>query len=249
MTISLISWNVNGIRAAEKSVLGLLESEKPDVMAFQEIKAGEESIPERLKGLGYSMYVNSAARKGYSGTMIMTRIKPVSYSTEFEDDEGRVQRVEFDDYYFVNVYFPNSRRDLSRLEFKLKFDRDLERYVERLEAKKPVLVCGDFNVAHEDIDIARPAENRGNAGFTDEEREWMTEFLGRGRLDTFRMFNKSPGYYTWWAYFSRARDRNIGWRIDYFVASKQMRSRIVKAGILSDIRGSDHAPVYVTLKD
>jgi exodeoxyribonuclease III len=195
------------------------------------------------------MYVNSAARKGYSGTMVMTKIKPISYSTEFEDDEGRVQRLEFDDYYFVNAYFPNSRRDLSRLEFKIKFDRDFEKYIGRLEAKKPVLVCGDFNVAHKDIDIARPAENRGNAGFTDEEREWMTEFLGGGRLDTFRIFNKGAEHYTWWAYFSHARDRNIGWRIDYFVASKQMRSRIVNAGILSEIRGSDHAPIYVTLKD
>ncbi|MCL5404520.1 MAG: exodeoxyribonuclease III [Candidatus Marsarchaeota archaeon] len=247
MKTSLISWNVNGIRAAKAEALKLIKSEKPDIMAFQEIKADGKAVPEEFYKLGYLLEINPAAKKGYSGTMSMVRKEPLSKLSDFEDDEGRVQAMEFADFYFINSYFPNSRRDLSRLGLKHDFNAHMLKYIKQLEKKKPVVVCGDFNVAHKEIDIARPKENVRNAGFTSEERSDMDEFIGSGLVDTFRIFNKQPGNYTWWSYMSNARAKNIGWRIDYFLVSKSLKNRVESAAILKDITGSDHVPVKLIL--
>lgn len=247
MERKLISWNINGIRAAEKGAIGVAKSEKPDVFAFQEIKATEDKIPDSLKDLGYFMYVNPAKKKGYSGTMVLTKEKPASYSTGFDDEEGRIQTLEFEELYFINAYFPNSRRDLSRLQLKREFNADMLAYIKRLENKKPVVICGDFNVAHKEIDIARPKENMHNAGFTEEERLDMDNFVGNALVDSFRISNKNPGNYTWWSYMYGARANNIGWRIDYFLISENLVKKVKSAEILKDVLGSDHAPIKLVI--
>lgn len=253
-SVKLISWNVNGIRAAIRNgLLDFVSSEKADVYAFQEIKADEFQVPPDLAQNGYVAYVNPARRKGYSGTLVLTRVKPASTITGFgegdEEDEGRIIGLEFPDFWFFNVYFPNSQRGLARLDYKIKFDNRLKDFLNEIRSKKPVVICGDFNVAHEDIDIARPNDNRNNAGFTKEEREWMSDFLGQGYVDTFRLFNKESGNYTWWTYRFNARSRNIGWRIDYFVVSEELVEKVRASEILSEVQGSDHAPIRLTLED
>jgi exodeoxyribonuclease-3 len=247
MRTTLISWNVNGIRAASKNATGLINSEKPDVIAFQEIKADEQTLPKHFSDMDYFVYVNPARKKGYSGTMTMAKKKPASYSTDFDSEEGRVQTLEFNDFYFINAYFPNSRRDLSRLSVKRDFNARILDYIKELEEKKPVAICGDFNVAHEDIDIARPKENMHNAGFTKEERSDMDMLLKAGLVDTFRIFNKEPGNYTWWSYMFNARAKNIGWRIDYFLVSKALEKKTAEASILKEVKGSDHVPIKLVL--
>lgn len=248
----MVSWNVNGIRAAIRNgLLDFVSGDRSDIYAFQEIKADEFQVPLELSREGYSAYVNPAERKGYSGTMVLSRIDPVSTFTGFpsgkKEDEGRILGLEFRDFWFLNIYFPNSQRGLARLGYKLEFNNMIMPELRKLRESKPVIVCGDFNVAHEDIDIARPDDNRQNAGFTREEREWMSQFLNDGYLDTFRMFNSEPGNYTWWTYRFNARARNIGWRIDYFVVSEEMRDRVVSSEILSDVHGSDHAPIKLVI--
>ncbi|OJI07785.1 MAG: exodeoxyribonuclease III [Candidatus Micrarchaeum sp. ARMAN-1] len=247
MSVSLISWNVNGIRAAKEEALELIKSEKPDVIGFQEIKADEKTVPREFYDLGYEVEINPAEKKGYSGTMSLAKKKPISVLNDFDDSEGRVQVLEFSDFYFINSYFPNSRRDLSRLTLKREFNARMLDYIKKLERKKPVAICGDFNVAHEEIDIARPKENEHNAGFTAEERADMDSFIGSGLVDTFRIFNSEPGNYTWWSYMFKARDKNIGWRIDYFLISKKLKEKAVSASILKDIKGSDHVPIKLIL--
>ncbi len=247
MDVKFISWNVNGIRAAEANAIKLIESEKADVIAFQEIKADDSTVPKHFMELGYHTYINPARKKGYSGTMVMTKRKPASYSTEFDNDEGRVQNLEFRDFYFLNVYFPNSRRDLSRLDVKRTFNSRMLEYMKGLEKEKPVIICGDFNVAHTEIDIARPKDNVHNAGFTKEERSDMDNFISSGFSDTFRLFDENDGNYTWWSYMFNARARNIGWRIDYFLVSKKLVKKVVSAGILKEIKGSDHVPVTLEI--
>lgn len=250
--MKLISWNVNGIRAiAGKGLASFLCSEKPDIIGLQEVKISESTrLITTFDFPGYDEYWHSAKRPGYSGTAILVKsglpevlgVKNGLGIPKF-DDEGRVQTLELKKYYFVNVYFPNANRELSRLGYKLEFNRALLKYLKRLEKKKPVIVTGDYNVAHEEIDLARPKENIGSPGFTFEERAFMGEFLAAGFLDTFRHLHGSKIQYSWWSFQSRARERNVGWRIDYFCVSDKLKKQLKKAYILDKVTGSDHAPV------
>ena len=254
--MKIISWNVNGIRAvAKKGFKDFLESEKPDILCLQEVKISESTrLQTEFDFSGYTEYWNSAERPGYSGTAILVReglkgIKSVKAGCGINkfDKEGRVQILESDKFFLLNIYFPNANRELSRLGYKLEFNEALLKYVKRLEKIKPVVVTGDFNVAHEGIDLARPKDNEGSAGFTAEERAWMTKFLKAGYLDTFRELNGQTIQYSWWTFRAMARVRNIGWRIDYFCASAKLRRSLKKAYILDKISGSDHAPVGLEL--
>ena len=249
----LISWNVNGIRACvRKGFLDFLKKYAPDILAIQEIKADAKSIPPEVKNFpGYYIYINPAKRKGYSGTALFTKIKPVrvdyGIGEEKFDSEGRVITAEYEKFYFVNAYFPNSQHELTRLDFKIEFDRKIHRYLNELREKKGVILTGDFNVAHKEIDLANPKQNVKNAGFTPEERAWMDEFIGDGWIDTFRLFIKEGGHYTWWSYRFNARARNIGWRVDYFIVSPDLKDKVKKSWILSDVMGSDHAPIAMEI--
>lgn len=251
--MKLISWNVNGIRAAVRNgLLDFISSEKADIFAFQEIKADDFQLPLELLQEGYEVYLNPAERKGYSGTLILSKKKPTSKFTGFNsmhpENEGRIQGLEFDNFWFLNIYFPNSQRELTRLDFKLDFNKKLHELVNNLRKTKPVIFCGDLNVAHREIDIARPDDNHKNAGFTDEERAWMTSLLDDGYVDTFRLKNSEPGNYSWWTYRFNARSRNVGWRIDYFIVTDDIKEKVKEASILGDVMGSDHAPVTLTVE-
>lgn len=251
--LKCISWNVNGIRAVEKK--GFVEqmlSFDADIVAIQETKAQVEQLSAELKDIpGYTSYWHSAERKGYSGVAIYSRVAPLAVryglgEAEF-DCEGRVLTVELERCFVVNIYFPNSGDELKRLDFKLRFNASLLRYAETLRKEKPVVLCGDFNVAHKEIDLTNPKANVKNAGFTPEERSSMDGFVAAGYVDTFRIFNQEPGQYTWWSYRFNARAKNIGWRIDYFCVSEELRQRVHSAGILPEITGSDHCPVSIEL--
>ena len=250
--LKLISWNVNGIRAIEKKgFVDILLELDADVIGLQETKAQPDQLSDDLKNIpGYRSYWHSAEKKGYSGVALYTRIKPVSVRYGLGDDEfdfeGRVITLEFDTYYMVNIYFPNAADKLKRLDFKLRFDNKLLAYAQELEKSKDVILCGDFNVAHKEIDLKNPKTNTKNAGFTPEERSWMDSFIQAGFIDTFRMFNQQPEQYSWWSYRFNARSKNVGWRIDYFCASKGAKSKIRDASILQDVMGSDHCPVTLT---
>ncbi|MEI6835382.1 MAG: exodeoxyribonuclease III [Candidatus Falkowbacteria bacterium] len=254
--MKIISWNVNGIRAIlKKNFLDFLVADRPDVLCLQEVKISESSKNDaQLDFPGYLEYWNCAKRPGYSGTAILVRedrAQPLKVINGFGfdkfDDEGRTQIAEFADFYLVNCYFPNSQPELSRLDYKIEFNQSLQKHLKKLEAKKPVIICGDFNVAHLDIDLARPKENIGNPGFTKEECAWMTDFLAAGFIDTYRAINKDKVQYTWWSYRAGARSRNVGWRIDYFCVSKKLLKAIKNAAILDKISGSDHCPVVLEL--
>ena len=247
--MKLISWNVNGLRAVlKKNFLEFLDTERPDVLCLQEIKCTREDV-EQLWPRHYSTFWNSALRKGYAGTAIFTKKPPLKVSDGVKitehDSEGRVQTAEFDGFFLVNVYVPNSKRDLSRLTYRQKWDRDFLAYLKGLEKKKPVIFCGDLNVAHTEIDLANPKANVHNHGFTPEERAGFTAFVNSGFLDTFREFEKGGGHYTWWSVFSGARSRNVGWRLDYFLISKSFRPRLKSAFIRHKVLGSDHCPVGI----
>lgn len=247
-SIKLISWNVNGIRACIKNGFGdFLAKEKPDIVGLQEIKINDAArAKEQFDFMGYEEYWHPAERPGYSGTAILSKKKSsVKNGFGFKefDNEGRVQTVELDKFYLVNVYFPNANPTLSRLDYKIQFNRALLKYLKKLEEKKPVVVCGDFNVAHREIDLARPKENVGCPGFTKEERAWADELEQAGFVDTFRYLHPTKQEYSWWSYRMAARDRNIGWRIDSFWISQKLLPQIKRAWILGDIYGSDHAPV------
>lgn len=253
MVLRFVSWNVNGIRAATRNGLAdFIGKNDFDALFLQEVKAEGTQIPEEIHHLGYHLDVYSAERRGYSGTMSMFRDKSLSVTNGMGDRtfdaEARVQVLDYEQFYLLNTYFPNSQRGLARLDFKIDFDEKFLAFCEKLRKEKPIVVCGDFNVAHEDIDIARPDDNRKNAGFTQEERDWMTRFLSEGYLDTFRMFNGDGENYTWWSYRFNARERNIGWRIDYFVVSEELRNNVKNAGIIPEAVGSDHAPVFLELE-
>ncbi len=249
--LRLVSWNVNGLRAAYKK--GFMESlgeMAPDVLGLQEIKAMKEQLPDSLQDLqGYNSYFYSAQRKGYSGVAVYAKKKALRVIEGIGDarfdDEGRVLTLEFDTFYFVNCYFPNAKGDLSRLDFKHDFNVMLQRFAEDLAKTKSVVVCGDYNVAHKEIDIANPKQNVKNAGFTPEERSWMDDFTAAGWIDSFREKNKFPEQYSWWSYRSRARDRNIGWRLDYHCVDGNSVQKIVDVEILQGIHGSDHCPVVL----
>ncbi len=251
---SLVSWNVNGLRAVhKKGFLEIFRDFDADIFALQEIKANPEQLPEDLLAIsGYRVYWNSAVKKGYSGTAVYSRLEPLQViyglgNTAY-DDEGRVLTLEFDNFYFLNVYFPNSQHGLTRIDYKMAFNQALFGFVEELSAKKSVIICGDFNVAHKEIDLANPKANVKNPGFTPLERAWVDEITKIGYIDTFRMFNKEPGQYSWWSYRANARARNIGWRIDYFFVDPGSKDRVQEARIHDDIIGSDHCPVSLRFK-
>ena len=249
--MKLISWNVNGLRAVmKKNFFEFVREAQPDVLCLQETKMQQGQAEFELPG--YHEFWCSAERKGYSGTLTLTKEMPmgVHYGMDIDehDHEGRIVRLEFPDFYLVNVYVPNSKEGLARLEYRMKWEDDFRTFLKELEKTKPVVVCGDMNVAHEEIDIKNPASNRRNAGFTDEERQKMTELLDAGFIDTFRHFYPDQtGAYSWWSYRFNARKNNAGWRIDYFLVSKSLEGRLADAAILSDVMGSDHCPVVLEL--
>jgi exodeoxyribonuclease III len=249
--LKLISWNVNGLRAVlKKNFLEFLEQEDPDILCLQETKAGLNDV-EQLWPVTYTTYWNSAQKKGYSGTAIFTRIRPLSITSHFGGEEhsleGRVLTAEFEKFYLVTAYVPNSQRGLLRLPYRKTWDCDFLCYLKKLEQTKPVVLCGDLNVAHREIDIAHPKTNVKNPGFTPEERSGFQSFLDAGFIDTFREFEKGGGHYTWWSPMTNARERNIGWRIDYFLISASLRPQLKEAFIRCDVKGSDHCPVGITL--
>ena len=248
----MISWNVNGLRAIyKKGFVDIFNEINADIFCIQETKLQEGQID--LSFPGYEMYWNYAEKKGYSGTAIFTKIKPIlvtkGIGIEEHDKEGRVITLEFEDYYLVTVYTPNSQTELKRLDYRMKWEKDFKAYIKELEKKKPVVICGDLNVAHKEIDLKNPKTNRKNAGFTDEERKKFTELLNDGFIDTFRYFYPNEeGKYSWWSYRFSAREKNAGWRIDYFLVSEALKDKLKSANILSDIMGSDHCPVELILK-
>lgn len=247
-TIKIVSWNVNGIRAClGHGFTDVLATLNPDLMCLQEIKIDSEARAKAdFDFPNYEEYFNPAVKKGYSGTGLLSREKiPVKTGLGIEefDHEGRVQTAELPEFFLVNVYFPNSQADLKRLSYKEHFNEAMIKYLKKLEATKPVIICGDFNVAREDIDLARPKANVGNAGFTDEERYWGREFLKAGFVDTFRHLYPDEAKYSWWSYRGQARRHNVGWRIDYFLVSASISGRIKDAWIKDNITGSDHAPI------
>ncbi|GAA3661736.1 exodeoxyribonuclease III [Asaccharospora irregularis] len=250
--MKFISWNVNGLRACVgKGFLDFFKEVDADIFCLQETKLQEGQIDLDLEG--YHQYWNYAEKKGYSGTAIFTKEKPLNiiYGIDIEehDKEGRVITLEFDKFYFVTVYTPNSQSELKRLEYRMKWEDDFRDYLLKLDNKKPVIVCGDLNVAHKEIDLKNPKTNRKNAGFSDEEREKFTELLNSGFIDTYRYFYPdAEGVYSWWSYRFNARKNNAGWRIDYFVASKKLEDNLLDAKIHTDILGSDHCPVELQIK-
>ena len=249
--MKLISWNVNGLRACEgKGFSDIFRQQDADFFCLQETKMQEGQIDMAFDG--YDSYWNSADKKGYSGTAIFTRHKPLSVTRgigiDEHDHEGRVITLEMPDFYLVTVYVPNSQDELKRLDYRMRWEDDFQNYLVGLDQKKPVIVCGDLNVAHEEIDIKNPKTNRRNAGFTDEEREKFSQWLSRGFKDTFRTLYPEQVTYSWWSYRFQARQKNAGWRIDYFVVSDRLMSRVEDAKIHTEIFGSDHCPVELTLK-
>ena len=249
--MKLISWNVNGLRSIlRKNFLEFLNKEKPDVLCLQEIKCHSEDI-ESTWPAPYKAYYNSAVKKGFSGTAVLSKRVPLSIVPHIgvteHDQEGRVLLVEYETFNLVNVYVPNSRRDLSRLPYRQRWDRDFLSYLRRLEKKKPVIFCGDLNVAHAESDLSNPKSNTRNHGFTIEERTGFEAFLKAGFRDTFREFEKGGGHYTWWSPMHDARKRNIGWRIDYVLVSATLCPRLKKAFIRDQVLGSDHCPVGIEI--
>lgn len=263
--MKIYSWNVNGIRAVVRkgALQDFMAKHQPDVLALQETKAKQGQAEIAFEG--YEEYWNSAEKPGYSGTAFFTKVKPLDVTGGFPEDfakkynfvdsetrdsanEGRVLTAEFDRFYLVTVYTPNSKDDLSRIPLRHEhWDPAFLAYVKDLEKKKPVIFTGDLNVAHTEDDLANPKPNRGKKGFTDEEREGFQNFIDGGFIDTFRLFKKGNGYYTWWSHFANARDRNVGWRIDYFLASKSLKPKIKKAEIHPEVMGSDHCPISLEI--
>ena len=245
--MKLISWNVNGIRAClNKGFDDFFKEVNADIFCIQETKCQEGQVD--LEYDGYESYWNSAEKKGYSGTAIFTKIKPLSVKygigIEEHDKEGRVITLEFKDFYMVNIYTPNSKRELERLDYRQIWEDEIRKYLLNLNKTKPVIMCGDLNVAHKEIDLKNPKTNTHNAGFTIEERNKMTELLNAGFIDTFRyLYPEKTDSYTWWSYMRKAREKNVGWRIDYFIVSDDLKNKIKEANIYQDIMGSDHCPI------
>ncbi len=250
--MKFVSWNVNGLRAClKKNFMESFKNLDADIFAIQETRMLREQAIIELNG--YAQFWNSAEKKGYSGTAIFTRLQPISatlgINIDEHDHEGRVITLEFEKFYFVNVYVPNSRRNLERLDYRLKWEDDFRNYLKNLDAVKPVIICGDLNVAHNEIDLKYPAANRKNSGFTDAERGKFNELLNAGFIDTFRfLYPDKENIYSWWSNFRNARENNIGWRIDYFLVSKNLAEKISAASIENKIFGSDHCPVTLTLE-
>lgn len=249
----LVSWNVNGIRAVlKKNFTEFITDHAPDILCLQETKARPEQVDLPLEMAGYHAYWNAAEKPGYSGTAIFTKNEPLSVTNDMgideHDTEGRVITAEFPNFHLVTVYTPNSQNELRRLPYRMAWDSAFLSYCKNLEQTKPVIFCGDLNVAHREIDLARPKQNRRNAGFSDEERSGFDNIVNAGFVDTFRHFNPNlSDAYSWWSYRAGARGKNIGWRIDYFCVSDSFMGNVTKAGILSDVLGSDHCPVMLEL--
>ena len=252
MSKKLISWNVNGLRSCMgKGFMDFFDSVDADIFCLQEIKLSEGQIEWNKEN--YYSYWNYAEKKGYSGTAVFSKEKPLSVKygigIDEHDHEGRVITLEFENFYMVTVYTPNSQRELTRLEYRMKWEDDFRNFLNDLRKNKPVVVTGDMNVAHKEIDLKNPKTNRKNAGFTDEERQKMTELLDSGFIDTFRYFYPdAEGIYSWWSYRFKAREKNAGWRIDYFITSKRINDKLQKAAIHTDVLGSDHCPVEVDIE-
>ena len=249
--MKLISWNVNGIRAClNKGFSDFFKEVNADIFCLQETKCQPEQI--NLEFEGYTSYWNSAERKGYSGTAIFTKKQPVNVTygigIEEHDKEGRIITLEFENFYLVTNYTPNAKRELERLDYRMEWEDENRKYLLELNKKQPVIMCGDLNVAHEEIDLKNPKTNKGNAGFTNEEREKMTELLNAGFIDSYRYLYPEKIEYSWWSYMGHAREKNVGWRIDYFIVSNDFRENIKDATIYTEILGSDHCPVGLEIK-
>lgn len=255
--MKLISWNVNGLRAViNKGFENFFKESSADIFCLQEIKMQKEQIDDNMREIfkDYYGYWNSAMKKGYSGTAIFSRIEPINVTygigIEEHDQEGRVITAEFDKFYLVNCYTPNSKRELERLDYRIIWENEFREYLLRLNEKKPVVLCGDLNVAHKEIDLKNPKTNHRNAGFTDEERGKMTELLEVGFIDSFRyLYPEKENCYSWWSYMAHSREKNVGWRIDYFIVSKTIEEKIKDSYIYSDVMGSDHCPVGIELEE
>ena len=251
--MKLITWNVNGLRAViNKGFKDFFVQSNADIFCIQETKMQEGQLDIQFDG--YQKYFNSASKKGYSGTAIFTKKEPkqITYGIGIEehDTEGRVITLEYETFYMVNVYTPNSQRELTRLEYRMKWEDEFRKYLKTLDKKKPIIVCGDLNVAHEEIDLKNPKQNRKSAGFTDEERGKMTELLQSGYIDTYRyLYPEETDCYTWWSYMMKAREKNIGWRIDYFIVSERIKEKIEDVKIHSHVMGSDHCPVELDIQE
>ena len=249
--MKLISWNVNGLRAViTKGFNDFFNQIDADIFCIQETKLQEGQID--FEPQGYKVYWNSAIKKGYSGTAVLTKTEPinVNYGINIEehDQEGRVITLEYEKFYLVNCYTPNSKRELERLDYRMNWENDFREYLKELDKKKPVILCGDLNVAHKEIDLKNPSSNHHNAGFTDEEREKMTELLDSGFIDSFRyMYPDKEGIYSWWSYMFHAREKNAGWRIDYFIVSEKLKEKIQDSIIHTEVFGSDHCPVELDI--
>ena len=254
--MKLISWNVNGLRAVvTKGFKDFFDNVDADIFCLQETKLQEEQVDENIKSIfnGYNEYWNCAEKKGYSGTAVFSKIKPINViygiGIEEHDKEGRVITLEFDKFYLVNCYTPNSKRELERLNYRMQWEDAFRNYLLKLNETKPVIMCGDLNVAHKEIDLKNPKSNHRNAGFTDEERGKMTELLNAGFTDSFRyLYPEKEGCYSWWSYMFHAREKNAGWRIDYFIVSNSINKNIKESTIYSDIMGSDHCPVGIEIE-
>lgn len=249
----IVSWNVNGIRAATKAGLpDWIESDKPSILCLQETKAHPEQIPEEVTTLPYHQYFSRPEKKGYSGVGLLTRQEPLQVTYDFHpgfDDEGRLVQAEYPGFTLLNVYFPNGKASAERLQYKMDFYAAFQEHCAGLRAEgRRLVICGDVNTAHKELDLARPKENEAVSGFLPEERAWMDSFLADGYLDTFRLFHADGGHYSWWSVRTRARERNVGWRIDYFMVSADLRPHVVDAGIMPEVTGSDHCPVYVEVE-
>jgi len=254
-TVKIFCWNVNGIRAIEKKGFHKwIKKASPDVLCLQETKAQEDQLEDSLKKIDkYLAYFFSAERKGYSGVATYTRIKPLNVNKGFGrqmfDNEGRVIEAEFDKFTLFNVYFPNGGRGEERIQYKLDFYDELFFHIEKIrKRKKNIIVCGDYNTAHKEIDLARPKDNEKNTGFLPIEREWIDKIINLGYIDIFREYNKDPGWYTYWDFVTFARERNVGWRIDYFFVSNEMRSMVTNTKIHTNVMGSDHCPIELDIK-
>lgn len=251
--MKLITWNVNGLRAViNKGFADFFIRNNADIFCIQETKMQEGQLDIQFDG--YQKYFNSALKKGYSGTAIFTKKKPeqITYGIGIEehDTEGRVITLEYKTFYMVNVYTPNSQRELTRLEYRMEWEDAFRNYLKNLDKNKPVIMCGDLNVAHEEIDLKNPKQNRKSAGFTDEEREKMTQLLQNGFIDTYRyLYPEETDCYTWWSYMMKAREKNIGWRIDYFIVSERLKDKIQDVKIHSQVMGSDHCPVELDIQE
>ena len=249
--MKIVTWNVNGLRACiTKGFNDFFKEIDADIFCIQETKMQDEQA-EEIQFDGYYRYMNSAVKKGYAGTMVFSKMQPISVTyglgIEEHDQEGRIITLEYDNFYLVNCYTPNSKRELERLEYRMRWEDEMLKYFKKLEERKPVVYCGDLNVAHEEIDIKNPQTNHFSAGFTDDEREKMTRLLASGFIDTFRYLYPDKVEYSWWSYMRNAREKNIGWRLDYFIVSEALKDKIKDTKIYTQVLGSDHCPVSLDL--